>query len=173
MKHDLEPQPIHLDEVQAEKLVKDQMKQTDPGKVDFSEDFLNQLHDKIMAQVEQTEIQAEPLRQKVPWRVRLWWTRSANKTKSILAVALVIVTAGAGSSSVFRSKVKDNSIQIAVTDAFIQEALKSPEVFENMIAGSLGQNDFLVDVAGGNFDHLNLNDFDHLFGASAQGLETR
>lgn len=173
MKKELEHHPIQLDEVQAEKLVKDRMKTMDPGKVDFSEVFMNQLHDKIMAQVEQTEIQPKVANEKLPFRLRLWWQKStANKTTALMMMALVMVMSGAMVSKATSQKAGAAAVSVAAAneDALLQEALKSPEAFEDMIAGSLGQNDFLVDVASRNFDHLNLNDFDTLFGTSTVGL---
>lgn len=171
MKKELEPHPIQLDEVQAEKLVKDRMKTMDPAKVDFSEDFMNQLHDKIMAKVEQTEIQPKLATEKLPFKLRLWWSKSASKSTSYVLTALVVVMAGIGASKPMTSLRTTPVAQASAQgDAFVQEALKSPEAFEEMIAGSLGQNDFLVDVASRNFDHLNLNDFDTLFGTSTVGL---
>ena len=95
MKKDLEPNPIELDVRMAENLVKEPMKATDPGKMDFTEDFFNRLHDKIMAQVELSEIRPKVPEnpRSLPRLWRFWASKAATKsTPTLIAFALVLLT---------------------------------------------------------------------------------
>jgi hypothetical protein len=54
-----------LKDHQAEEFLKEKMKDFDPAKMDFSEQFFDHLHDKIMTEIEKREIQ--PKTKKTPW----------------------------------------------------------------------------------------------------------
>jgi hypothetical protein len=153
---------IEVDVLKAERFAEDHLKSSDPGKMDFSEDFFNQLHDKIMSQVEQTEILPKPGRNRrsLPRLWQSWRDKKFSKGMLPLMALALLVISGA--------LISDRSAPAKVTlDVFLEEAIRSPEDFATLVAGSLGQNDFLVDVASRNFDHVNIHDFDNIFGTSS------
>lgn len=64
-------------DLKAEKNLKLRLKSVDPGAQDFSQDFFNNLHDKVMAQVEQSEV--------LP-KEELTWASLVSKAKLKLLV---------------------------------------------------------------------------------------
>ncbi len=151
--------PIHLDEIAAEKVLLDPLLAADEGTLDLSEDFFDQMHDKIMAKIEDVEIRPAPK----PWQ-RIRWQVYAKFAVAMMTtmVCVVSIAMAYNSSSSAKGKVAQN--RNAKYERLLHAALQSPDQFSTMVTASLGQDDFFVDVASRNSDHLSLGDLNGIMG---------
>jgi hypothetical protein len=162
--------PVELDVVYAEKIVKNPLRASDPGRTDLSEDFFNRLHDKIMAEVANTEIQPKGsyrpmgLAWNLPEKWRMWWEKSSPKTGMPMLILFLfsctfaahLMSGAPGTSTVLAQA------NISEFDQMLSETLSSPGEIDHFVAANPAGRDFFVDLTSRTFDHFQLNEIEGL-----------
>lgn len=134
----------NIENVKAQLEVQDEIEQIEFKALD--DKFFEDMHDTIMARVEQAKVEPKPLLQ-----VRTHHKQAARRFGTIFAVAsltlvavLVMVGQGRNHGAIYQ-------------DPVVSEALQSPESFADSTIGYQSQADFFVDVAGEKVDDLKIN----------------
>lgn len=117
---------------------------------DFSESFLDEMHDKIMAQVEQTEIKKAPRVRLRPAQKRLAKTASAGLAIALMAFSIVRYLAH-----------QDLSPSWDISKQIVHHAYENPDELAHIMAFQ-NEHDFFVDVATLSLDHLSKEQFESL-----------
>ena len=126
-----------FEDLKAEKQVASMLSKEDPAKRDFSEEYLDRLHDQIMAKVERREI----LRP-----ARFVWMKSKKfilkSSLSLMALLVVIALPQHQLSSQQNIAHADG-----FSEQFIEAAKSNPDQFSEMLVNYQSQSDFFGDVA--------------------------
>lgn len=115
-----------------------------------SDDFFNQMHDKIMAKIEQTEMKKAPRYRLRPAQKRLAKTVSAGLALAIAAFSLIHYLAH-----------QETNGQWDISQQMVHHAYENPDELGQMMAFQ-NEHDFLVDVATLSLDHLSKEQFESL-----------
>lgn len=138
------------------------LKQLDSGELDFSEDFLNDLHDRVMQEVQKREIEAPSRLDKTRKYLRAHyrgWLYSSATMSSLFVLGLLL-----NSHLNFDSKSSVLVGMDARTKALAVAILDSPESFENsLLEAGLGSQ-FLVDGNAESFENLNISQLRKIMG---------
>lgn len=139
------------------------LKNNDDLELPMSEDFFDKLHDKIMIEVERTEVAPPPMLMKQKSYLRShWkgWLYSATSVASVAAVAIVL-------SSQF-TKVNETMQRVGLysdgRERIVEMALNSPDSVAQTLIVSQSEADFFVDVANESFENLTVAKFNKLMG---------
>lgn len=134
---------------EREKQIKRQLKLTQEQEIPMNQEFYDRLHDKIMAAVEQVEIQPisriDSTQQVLKRHWRQW-------TKSVFSIVVAMVALGSlswvFSQSADKAWSSSRTVQLMENENLIlSEAVLSPEDFSNSSISYQSENDFFVDVA--------------------------
>lgn len=129
------------------------MKAADRQDIPVGGDFFDRLHDKIMAEVEKTEMAPPPMMMKQKNYLRAHWRGWLYSSGSLAALAFV---AGILSSQV--SQVNETMQRVGLLsdghERIVAEAMLSPESFSQTLINSQTEADFFVDVANESFENL-------------------
>lgn len=140
--------------VEAYQETKGMVAAASPETPEISDDFMDSLHDKIMAQVSEKEIKAGPkILRKAAHR-----KFAAATTSAFLLIALSV--------SLVKYNDSNKSLNTQVPDLaqnILDKALESPESFAQFVSYQ-DANDFFVDVASRQADDLSIDQFDKLMG---------
>ncbi|MCE3010101.1 MAG: hypothetical protein LW875_05770 [Proteobacteria bacterium] len=120
---------------------------------ELSEDFFEQMHEKIMAQVEQKEILPVP-QPTVLSKIK----RPVTAASAFLAIFLAVV--------VQTPLTSENSTHLAQKQAFEEMvilAMQDPQSLAQLTSYQ-GASDFFVDAASENFDDLSIHQFQKVMG---------
>jgi hypothetical protein len=114
--------------------------------------FYEKLHDRIMAAVEKTEIEAVS-----PWAKPRRMIRGHWKAWLVSGSSLMMAFIATVLSPNLAKKALDESHTVQVVrneDEFISETLSSPEAFSETLVSYQAEDDFFVDVAERSFHDL-------------------
>lgn len=117
---------------------------------ELSDDFFDQMHDKIMAQVEKTEIKKSSRYRLRPVHKRLVKTASAG-----------LVLAAAAFTGVRYLAHQEVESKWDISQQMAQHAFDDPDELAHMMTFQ-NEHDFLVDVATLSLDHLSKEQFESL-----------
>ena len=133
----------------------------------MSEDFFDRLHDKIMAEVEQTDIAPPPMLMtsrnmlRAHWR---GWLYPAGGMMSLFMFTSLLL------SQV--SKVNQSMMRVGLLsdgrERIVAEALLSPEDLSQTLISTQSDSDFFMDVAGESFENLSVAKFNKILGESGR-----
>lgn len=133
----------------------------------MSEDFFDRLHDKIMAEVEQTDIAPPPMLMtprnmlRAHWR---GWLYPAGGMMSLFMFTSLLL------SQV--SKVNQSMMRVGLLsdgrERIVAEALLSPEDLSQTLISTQSDSDFFMDVAGESFENLSVAKFNKIMGESGR-----
>lgn len=129
----------------------------------MSTDFFDKLHDKIMAEVEQTEMAPPPLLMKQRNYLRAHWRGWLYTSGSMAAVATVAVMLSSPLAQLSVTMQKAGLVSDG-HERIVAEALQSPEDFSQTLISSQSEADFFVDVASESFENLSVAKFNKLMG---------
>jgi len=139
------------------------LKNNDEMELPMNEDFFDKLHDKIMIEVERTEVSPPPMLMKQKSYLRAhWkgWLYSATSVASVAAVALVLSTQF--------SKVNETMQRVGLysdgRERIVEMALNSPDEVAQTLIVSQSEADFFVDVANESIENLTVAKFNKLMG---------
>ena len=156
MKKSLENSAAHAEAVGALQKTKELVQSAERKNFNLGEDFFEGLHQKIMAQVERTEIKKNPR-----YRLKVHHRRWVAVTSATLSLSLVLMLAFNFYNRILGHAAPPN---LTASDQIIRQALESPDSFAELVS-SQSQNDFFVDVASESFDDLSIAQFDRLMGS--------
>lgn len=133
----------------------------------MGDDFFDRLHDKIMAEVEQTEIAPPPMlltprnMLRAHWR---GWLYPAGGMMSLFMFTSLLL------SQV--SKVNQSMMRVGLfsdgRERIVAEALLSPEDLSQTLISTQSDSDFFMDVAGESFENLSVAKFNKIMGESGR-----
>lgn len=133
----------------------------------IGDDFFDRLHDKIMAEVEQTEIAPPPMlltprnMLRAHWR---GWLYPAGGMMSLFMFTSLLL------SQV--SKVNQSMMRVGLfsdgRERIVAEALLSPEDLSQTLISTQSDSDFFMDVAGESFENLSVAKFNKIMGESGR-----
>lgn len=139
------------------------LKAVDDFDLPMKEDFLDQLHDKIMAKVEESEMAPPPALMKQRNFFRNHWRAWLYATSSVGSMVFV---AGVLSSQFFR--INQSLMRVGLfsdgRERIISEALQAPEFLSQTLISPQSEADFFVDVATESFENLSVAKFNQLMG---------
>ena len=129
------------------------MKAADRQDIPMGDDFFDRMHDRIMAEVEKTEMAPPSVLMKPKNYLRDHWRGWLYSSGSLAALAFV---AGILSSQV--SQVNETMQRVGLFsdghDRIVAEAIAAPESFSQTLISSQTEADFFVDVANESFENL-------------------
>lgn len=143
------------------------LKASDDLELPMSEDFFDRLHDKIMAEVEQTEIAPAPILMtprnvlRAHWR---GWLYPAGGVMSLFLFSALLL------SQV--SKVNQSMQRVGLLsdghERIVAQALLSPEDLSKTLISTQSESDFFMDVASESFENLSVAKFNKIMGESGR-----
>ncbi|WP_295901176.1 hypothetical protein [uncultured Bdellovibrio sp.] len=143
------------------------LKASDDLELPMSEDFFDRLHDKIMAEVEQTEIAPAPILMtprnvlRAHWR---GWLYPAGGVMSLFLFSALLL------SQV--SKVNQSMQRVGLLsdghERIVAQALLSPEDLSQTLISTQSESDFFMDVASESFENLSVAKFNKIMGESGR-----
>lgn len=128
--------------------------------------FFDNLHDKIMARVAETEIEAKPpatvLGAPKKFLKKQWksWLYPAGST---MALALVGTMLTMQFSQTLNSSIASKPLS-PQSEKVVSAALESPDAISQTLLSSQTEADFFVDVASQSFENLNIAQFNKIMG---------
>lgn len=145
--------------------VRKELKATDDLELPMNDDFFDRLHDKIMAEVDKTEIAPAPVLMsprnllRSHWR---GWLYPVGGVTSVFVFASLLLTQV--------SKVNQSMQRVGLLsdghERIVAEALLSPEDLSQTLISSENESDFFMDVARESFENLSESKFNKLMGKS-------
>lgn len=129
----------------------------------LNDDFFNALHDKIMREVEQTEIQAKPFLYTQRKRLKRFYNQ-LNMTESLKRWSQAGLKASVALSALFfglfavYSSLAQRSPSDPITQALVKESRQNPETFSESLLNSQDSFDFVQELARRSDKSLNTND---------------
>ena len=147
--------------------VRKKLKAADDFKMTMSDDFFDKLHDKIMAQVEQTEVAPPPVLLRPRNLLRAHWRGWLYPVGGLMSLFLMSSLLLSQVSKVNQSMqrvglLSDGHERIAA------EALLSPEDLSQTLISTESESDFFVDVASESFENLSIAKFNKIMGEKSQ-----
>lgn len=143
------------------------LKAADELELPMNEDFFDRLHDKIMAEVEQTEIAPAPILMtprnvlRAHWR---GWLYPAGGIMSLFLFSSLLL------SQV--SKVNQSMQRVGLLsdghERIVAQALLSPEDLSQTLISTQSESDFFMDVASESFENLSVAKFNKIMGESGR-----
>lgn len=143
------------------------LKATDELELPMNDDFFDRLHDKIMAEVEQTEIAPAPILMtprnvlRAHWR---GWLYPAGGMMSLFLFSALVL------SQV--SKVNQSMQRVGLLsdghERIVAQALLSPEDLSQTLISTQSESDFFMDVASESFENLSVAKFNKIMGESGR-----
>ncbi|WII73519.1 hypothetical protein QJS83_06495 [Bdellovibrio sp. 22V] len=147
--------------------VRQGLKASDDLELPMNDDFFDRLHDKIMAEVEQTEIAPAPMLMtprnllRAHWR---GWLYPAGGVMSVFVFASLLLTQV--------SKVNQSMQRAGLLsdghERIVSEALLSPEDLSQTLISTQSESDFFMDVARESFENLSVSKFNKIMGESGR-----
>lgn len=147
--------------------VKKNLKGMEDLELPMNEDFFDRLHDKIMAEVEKTEIAPPPMLMtprnllRSHWR---GWLYPAGGMMSLFVFASLLMTQV--------SKVNQSMQRVGLLsdghERIVAEALLSPEDLSQTLISSQSESDFFMDVASESFENLSVAKIKKIMGESGR-----
>ncbi|MFN7903757.1 MAG: hypothetical protein ACK5P5_01100 [Pseudobdellovibrionaceae bacterium] len=148
----MNPDPKHTHHKNA--VIKSELRRTGKVELDLDDQFFDRLHDKIMAQVEETTMVPKPHPVK-KLKNYLWskpWRRTLLSREGFAVYLLVFgLTYQSAQSSIYFQWMKYQTRE----ENILAQALESPDLLHNL-TDARPQSDFFVDVA-----NHSMNDFDY------------
>ena len=138
-------------------------------KMPMNEDFFDRLHDKIMAEVEKTEIAPAPSplvihsRNMLRAHWRSWLYPAAGITSLLLIAGLLVPQLSGVSESMQRAGLYSDG-----HERIIERALLNPEELSQTFITSQSEADFFMDVASESFENLSVAKFNKIMGESTR-----
>ncbi|WP_374001332.1 hypothetical protein [Bdellovibrio bacteriovorus] len=143
------------------------LKATDELELPMNEDFFDRLHDKIMAEVEQTEIAPAPLLMKprnvlrAHWR---GWLYPAGGMMSLFLFSALLL----GQVSKVNQSMQRVGLLSDGHERIVAQALLSPEDLSQTLISTQSESDFFMDVARESFENLSVDKFNKIMGESGR-----
>ncbi|MGE5087121.1 MAG: hypothetical protein ACM3MG_12520 [Bacillota bacterium] len=130
-------------------------------------DFFDRLHDKIMSEVEQTEIAPAPFLMTPRNMFRAHWRGWVYPTGALMSVAAMVAVLMPQVS-----KVNEGLQRVGLLsdgrERIVAEALLSPEDLSKTLISSQTDSDFFVDVASESSENLTIAKLQKIMGDSVQ-----
>jgi hypothetical protein len=146
--------------------VRQGLKNADDLELPMSEDFFDRLHDKIMAEVEKTEIApAQPMIASRNLLRRHWrsWLYPAGGVTSLFVLLLIALPQV--------SKITDGMQRAGLAsdgrEVIAARAIMAPSELSQTFISSQSDSDFLIDVANESFENLSIAQFNKIMGETA------
>lgn len=121
---------------------------------EISDDFMDSLHDKIMANVEQKAMKPAP---------KVFKKASHRKFAAATSSLFVLFVLSFGLVKINEYNKSLNTHTPDIAQQLLEQALESPESFAQFVSYQ-DANDFFVDVASRQADDLSIDQFDQLMG---------
>jgi hypothetical protein len=141
------------------------LKEADNLELPMNEDFFDRLHDKIMAEVEKTDIAPAPpmiaSRNLLRKHWRGWLYPAGGITSLFLLLALVLPQVSKVTEGMQRAGLASDG-----QDRIASRALLTPEELAQTFISSQSDSDFLMDVASESFENLSIAQFNKIMGES-------
>ncbi|MFM6929308.1 MAG: hypothetical protein ACKOX6_12650 [Bdellovibrio sp.] len=131
----------------------------------MNEDFFDRLHDKIMLEVEQTEIVPVPFLMTPRSILRAHWRGWVYPTGAIMSVAAMIAILMPQVSKVNQGLQRVGLLSDG-RERIVAEALLSPEDLSKTLISSQTDSDFFVDVASESSENLTIAKLQKIMGDS-------
>lgn len=141
------------------------LKASDDMELPMSEDFFDKLHDKIMAEVEKTDIAPAPLLMRPRSVFRSRWREWANPVGGVLSLFLLTFIA-LNQTDKFNQSMERAGLASDGRERIVSEAILSPEDLSQTLITTQNESDFFIDVAGESFENLTVSKINQIMGES-------
>jgi hypothetical protein len=139
------------------------LKAADDFEMQMSEDFFDRLHDKIMAEVEQTEIKPQPMLMTPRNMLRAHWRGWLYPMAGVASV-FVFTSMLLGQVSKVNQSMQRVGLLSDGHERIVAEALLDPADISQTLISSQNESDFFVDVAAESFENLSVSKVNQLMG---------
>ncbi|MEN0057523.1 MAG: anti-sigma factor [Bdellovibrio sp.] len=143
------------------------LKKRDTLAMPEGDEFFERLHDKIMAEVEKTEVAPAPFLGKSRNLLRAHWRGWLYPTSGVAALAVVSFLAVNQVSKVNQA-MQRAGLASDGTERIVAEALLSPEAASQTLISMQSESDFFMDVASESFENLTVAKFKKIMGESGR-----
>ena len=143
------------------------LKAQDEIELPMNEDFFDRLHDKIMMEVEQTEIAPTPFLMMPRNLLRAHWRGWLYPTGAIMSVLLMVSFLIPQVSKVNQGLQRVGLLSDG-RERIVTEALLSPEDLSKTLISSQTESDFFVDVASESSENLSIAKLQKIMGERVQ-----
>lgn len=142
------------------------LKAEDDMELPMNDEFFDRLHDKIMAEVDKTELAPPPVFMSSRNKLRDHWRGWLYPTGGLMSLALMASLLVSQVSEVNRSMQRaglasDGQARIAA------EVILTPENLSQTLISTQSEADFLMDVAQESFENLSVANFNKIMGEKA------
>ncbi len=139
------------------------LKASDNTELPMNDDFFESLHDKIMAEVEKTEIAPGPILMTPRRLLRSHWRGWLYPAGGIVSVAFFAMLLMSPVSKVNQSLQRAGLFSDGA-DRIAAEALRSPEDLSQTLISLQNESDFFMDVARESFENLSVDKLNKIMG---------
>lgn len=142
------------------------LKANDDLEVLMSDDFFDRLHDKIMSEVEQTEMAPTPVLMRPRNMLRAHWRGWLYPTGGLMSVALAATLLVPHMAKVNQGMQRAGLLSDG-RERIVTEAILSPEDLSQTLISSQTESDFFVDVASESSQTLTIAKLNKIVGGRA------
>lgn len=139
------------------------LKAVDDFEMQMDDDFFDRLHDKIMAEVEQTEIKPQPMLMTPRNLLRAHW-RGWLYPLGGMASLFLFTSMLLGQVSKVNQSMQRVGLLSDGHERIVAEALLDPADMSQTLISSQSESDFFVDVASESFENLTVSKLNQLMG---------
>lgn len=139
------------------------LKATDDLELPMNDDFFDRLHDKIMAEVDKTEMDSAPVLLTPRNLLRSHW-RGWLYPLSGLASVFVFSSLLLSQTSKVNQSMQRAGLLSDGHERIVAEALLSPEDLSQTLISTENESDFFMDVARESFENLSESKFNKIMG---------
>lgn len=145
--------------------VRKKMKAADDFEMSMSDDFFDQLHDKIMAKVDEVEMAPAPVLLTPRNMLRSHWRGWLYPVGGLMSL-FVMSSLLLGQVSRVNQSMQRVGLLSDGHERIVAEALLSPGDVSQTLISTQNESDFLVDVASESFETLSVAKFNKIMGES-------
>ncbi|WP_413558517.1 hypothetical protein [Bdellovibrio sp. HCB209] len=139
------------------------LKANDDLEISMSDDFFDRLHDKIMSEVEQTQIAPAPLLMRPKNMLRAHWRGWLYPTGGIMSLAAAAMMIVPHLAKVNQGMQRAGLLSDG-RERIVMEAILSPEDLSQTLISSQTDSDFFVDVASESSENLTIAKLNKIIG---------
>lgn len=129
----------------------------------MGEEFFDRLHDKIMAEIEKTEVEPAPRLRASRNLLRRHWRSWLYPASGVTSLFLLLVFAMPQVTKITNG-MKRAGLASDGQERIAARALASPEELGQTFISSQSDSDFLIDVASESFENLSIAQFNKIMG---------
>lgn len=153
----------NMDRMDRTDKVRRKLQAADDLDLPMNDDFFDRLHDKIMAEVDKTDIQPAPVLMTPRSLLRAHWRGWLYPISGVASLFVFVSLLMPQVSKVNQSMTRAGLLSDG-HERIVSEALLSPDEISQTFISSQSESDFFMDVARESFENLSVDKFNKIMG---------